>query len=150
MRTPAEVGEVRGLAAPGVSDRDTPSAMRLDEDKLETLRRWGQGLLHAGSEEQAAAGRAILMLIEEVDRLQIELQHAHRGLRPAASPVSGDETAEDLEEPASTLQERLQRVLRRDSPSETRPSSDNVEVPFESAAPAASPQSWIEALRRQK
>ena len=39
--------------------------MRLDEDKLEALRRWGRGLQQAGSEESAAAGRAILMLIAE-------------------------------------------------------------------------------------
>ena len=47
--------------------------MRLEDDKLETLRRWGQGLREAGGEEQAASGRAILLLIEEIERLRLEL-----------------------------------------------------------------------------
>jgi hypothetical protein len=78
--------------------------MRLDDEKLEELRRWGQGLRQAGSEEHAAAGRAILMLIEEVERLRLEL------LRERERP-SREGTAAALEEPdelASTLHERVQ------------------------------------------
>lgn len=55
--------------------------MRLDEAKLEALRRWGQGLRGASTEEHAAAGRAILMLIEEIERLRLEL------FAPASSRV---------------------------------------------------------------
>lgn len=47
--------------------------MRLDERKLEELRRWGQALRATGSGESAAAGRAILLLIEELERLRLEL-----------------------------------------------------------------------------
>ena len=47
--------------------------MRLEDDRLEALRRWGQGLRDAGGEEHAAAGRAILMLIKEIERLRLEL-----------------------------------------------------------------------------
>ena len=45
----------------------------LDEEKLETLRRWGEGLTRDAREEVAAAGRAILMLAEEVKRLHVNL-----------------------------------------------------------------------------
>ena len=48
----------------------------MDEDKLETLRRWGAGLRNDGREEVRAAGRAILMLVDEVDRLRLELADA--------------------------------------------------------------------------
>jgi hypothetical protein len=127
--------------------------MRLDEDKLETLRRWGEGLRQAGGEEYAAAGRAILMLIEEIEQLHIDLWHVREQLRQTGR-LSSEEAAEDLKEPlALTLHERLQRVLRRDSDS----SSGTRPQPVEDAARATdsdrtktSPQSWIEALRRQR
>jgi hypothetical protein len=54
--------------------------MRLDEAKLEALRLWGQDLRGASGEEQAAAGRTILMLIEEIERLRLELWLAPRAL----------------------------------------------------------------------
>jgi hypothetical protein len=124
--------------------------MRLDEEKLETLRRWGRGLVQAGGDESAAAGRAILMLIEEIDQLQFELRLAHQPL-PEAAPASMHETAEDPAQPASTLQGRLQRMLRRDVDPELRPEPlAEAELRVESDSRASSPQSWIEALRRQK
>jgi hypothetical protein len=52
------------------------AAERLDEAKLETLRRWGLGLGDDPREEVRAAGRAILMLIEEVEHLHVDLWHA--------------------------------------------------------------------------
>ncbi|HEV8103827.1 MAG TPA: hypothetical protein VGP69_08840 [Gaiellaceae bacterium] len=126
--------------------------MRLDEDKLEALRRWGQGLQHAGSEEYSAAGRAILMLIEEIEQLHSDLWHARQQLSRVTA-VPRDEAAEDMGEPfASTLHERLQRVRRRESDSSgSRP--DPVDEPgsgMESDGTPTSPQSWIEALRRQQ
>jgi hypothetical protein len=42
---------------------------RLDEDKLEMLRTWGEGLLNDGRDELRAAGRAISMLVEEIESL---------------------------------------------------------------------------------
>jgi hypothetical protein len=36
---------------------------RLDEEKLEMLRTWGEGLLNDGRDELRAAGRAISMLV---------------------------------------------------------------------------------------
>jgi hypothetical protein len=119
--------------------------MRLDEDKLETLRRWGQGLRQAGGEEDAAAGRAILMLIEEIEQLQIELSHARQQSR-RLTPVSSEEAVagvEEPEEPALTLHERLQRALRQDPEETGSPMASDTKT-------TASAQSWIESLRRQK
>jgi hypothetical protein len=124
--------------------------MRLDEEKLEALRRWGQGLRQAGSEEYAAAGRAILMLIEEIERLRLELLRADEQLS-GVDPVSRGEAAEDMEEPvASTLHDRLQRVLRRGFDSGSGPEPVEEGSGLESDRTTTSPQSWIEALRRQK
>jgi hypothetical protein len=127
--------------------------MRLDEDKLETLQRWGEGLRQAGGEEYAAAGRAILMLIEEIEQLHIDLWHLRQQL-DRATPASGDDSDEHVEEPlALTLHERLHRVLRRDSDSFPVAHPQPVEEAPQGAEgdrTKTSPQSWIEALRRQK
>jgi hypothetical protein len=124
--------------------------MRLDEDKLEALRRWGEGLREAGSEESAAAGRAILMLIEEVARLRLEELRAREQLNHLTR-VASAEAAQGAGAPvASTLHQRVQRVLRRNS------DSPGAEPTLEGAAGSGtetdeartSAQSWIEALRR--
>jgi hypothetical protein len=133
--------------------------MRLDEEKLEALRSWGERLRQASGEESAAVGRAILMLVEEIDRLQIELGHAgiqSKSLEPVAASGSTDTEQEPLaiggstetaEEPVvSSLHARLQRVLRRDAPAEpVERSGADAE-----GDGATSPQAWIESLRRQK
>ena len=49
---------------------------RLDEERLEILRSWGIGLASDDREELRAAGKAITVLIEEIDRLQIDLWNA--------------------------------------------------------------------------
>ena len=66
--------------------------MRLDEDRLEALRRWGRGLEQADGEEFAAAGRAILMLIAEIEQLQIDLRLVREQLS-RVGPPSSDEVA---------------------------------------------------------
>jgi hypothetical protein len=117
--------------------------MRFDEDKLETLRRWGRGLRESRDEESAAAGRAILLLIEEVERLRLELSRT-RELLARVVPVSSDETAAEEETIESTLHVGLQRAHGQepDALVETR------SAPVEEAG--SSPESWIDALRRQK
>jgi len=52
---------------------------RLDEEKIETLRLWGEGLANDVREEVRAAGRAITMLVEEIERLNVDLwnERAH-------------------------------------------------------------------------
>jgi len=126
--------------------------MRLDEDKLEALRRWGQGLQEAGGEESAAAGRAILMLLAEIEQLQIDLRLVREQLS-RVDPPSSDEAAGSPEEPlAPTLQERLQRVLRRDSDSAPRPRPQSEDESGSGMGTerttTTSPQNWIEDLRR--
>jgi hypothetical protein len=117
--------------------------MHLDEEKLETLRRWGQGLRETRDEGSAAAGRAILLLIEEVERSRLELLRTRKLTR--AVPLSSDEATGPEEE---TIESTLHGGLRRahgqepDSPAGTRPAA------VEEAG--SSPESWIEALRRQK
>jgi len=116
--------------------------MRLDEDKLEALRRWGQALREAGIEERAAAGRAILMLLEEVDRLRLELLRTREQLRldDSGSTESAKDTGGEL---ASTLHERLQPPPG--SEPELVAGSD---TDWERAT--TSPEAWIESLRRQE
>jgi len=123
--------------------------MRLDEDKLETLRRWGDGLLGAGSEEQAAAGRAILMLIQEVELLRLELSRT-REQWSRDEPASGgaDDTGAPFE---STLRGRLQRALRRESdgsPESQAELAEGTAEGAESERAITSPEAWIESLRR--
>jgi hypothetical protein len=62
---------------------------RLDEDKVDQLRRWGAGLTSAESEELRATGKAILLLIEEIEALHVELWNAK------AAPVEPAGDGED-------------------------------------------------------
>ena len=50
---------------------------------METLRAWGDGLRTDPRDEVRAAGRAITMLVEEVERLNIDLWHARADARDA-------------------------------------------------------------------
>jgi hypothetical protein len=93
--------------------------MRLDEDKLEALRTWGEKLGQAKGEELPAVGRAILMLVEEIDRLHVDLWHAR--MQPGGGDrVAADDPAENAQL-ASSLHARLRRVLRRHSDPPTNP-----------------------------
>jgi hypothetical protein len=58
------------------TDERDPLNERLDEDKIDQLRRWGSGLAHAESEELRATGKAILLLIDEIEALHIDLWNA--------------------------------------------------------------------------
>ncbi len=72
---------------------------RLDEAKIDTLRIWGEGLSGDPREEVRAAGRAITMLVEEIERLNVDLWNERAQIRFA--------------EPAATERETsLQRALR--------------------------------------
>ena len=119
------------------------STVRLDEEKLEALRSWGERLRQAGGEESAAVGRAILMLVEEIDRLHIELWHAR--MPSGGIPVETDGPTEDEEPVASSLHARLQRVLRRDAAAPAEQSVSDAEEDGASAAKA-----WIAALRHEE
>jgi hypothetical protein len=69
---------------------------RLDEERLEILRAWGAGLETDSREELRAAGKAITILIDEIERLHIDLWHA----RQAAS--LGDAVADEAENPVGS------------------------------------------------
>lgn len=100
-------------------------AERLDEERLEILRAWGAGLSASGRDELRAAGKAIVMLIEEIDRLQADVwmagEAAAERVRLAAAAEAEAEAQADAEpEPrrihveasdalALTLSERIAR-----------------------------------------
>jgi hypothetical protein len=93
---------------------DTSRHAVLDEEKLETLCRWGEGLTRDGREEVAAAGRAILMLVEEIERLHVDLWNATQLFRQA-QPSNTSEQAERAEptSAAHALSERLKQGARQ-------------------------------------
>ena len=62
---------------------------RLDEQRLEILRGWGTGLASDDREELRAAGKAITVLIEEIDRLQVDLWNARVDQRDSARSLMG-------------------------------------------------------------
>ena len=66
---------------------------RLDEERLEILRSWGIGLASDDREELRAAGKAITVLIEEIDRLQVDLWNAraveHEPVEPLVAVTQG-------------------------------------------------------------
>jgi hypothetical protein len=82
-------------------------AQRLDEAKVETLRSWGEGLRTDPRDEVRAAGRAITMLVEELERLNIDLWHARADAREAREvrevPAAQETRAEALEAARPTL-----------------------------------------------
>lgn len=115
--------------------------MRLDEEKLEALRSWGERLRQTGGAESAAVGRAILMLVEEIDRLHIDLWNARvppveeAGSKVSESTAAGDELVEP------SLYGRLRRALGGSSGSSEAPQA--VETTGDTEAEA-----WIDGLRR--
>jgi hypothetical protein len=88
---------------------------RLDEEKLALLRRWGEGLTVDDREEVRAAGRAILMLSDEIERLHIDLWHA-RDARPAEPDDSAELTPEPEPAPERTLGSTLRSRIAALSP----------------------------------
>jgi hypothetical protein len=124
--------------------------MRLDEAKVDELRRWAQSLQEAAGEESVAAGRAILMLIEELDRSRVELLRTRELLERVAPRSNSEVDAGAGDSIALGLQGRLRRVLGRDS-GRREAGADSVEEPYSSVetdSETAAARSWIETLRR--
>ncbi len=60
----------------------------MDADRIEQLRTWGTGLEEKGTnEETRAAGKAIVMLADEVEGLQARLDAAAAPPAPEAAPA---------------------------------------------------------------
>jgi hypothetical protein len=85
---------------------------RLDDEKLETLRSWGSGLGVDERDELRAAGKAILILVEEIEQLQVDVWHARQ-----ADPVQLETDPGEAPEPLdSALRSRLRRLVPSRSP----------------------------------
>ena len=85
--------------------------MRLDAEKLEVLRSWGEGLSGDEREEVRSAGKAIVLLIEEIDRLHIDLWHLRRP--DGAAPEDGDGPAPEAEDAPDLGNSLRRRLLAR-------------------------------------
>ena len=81
---------------------------RLYEERLEILRSWGIGLASDDREELRAAGKAITVLIEEIDRLQVDLWNARAVER---EPVEDVESLVAVTQ-GTALRDRLTRNHR--------------------------------------
>jgi hypothetical protein len=86
-------------------------ADRLDTEQIELLRSWGAGLATDERDEVRAAGKAITMLVDEIDRLNIDLWNQRAGEEP-------EPEADAATEPAlgSALRDRLRRRTSRSEP----------------------------------
>jgi hypothetical protein len=86
---------------------------RLDEGKIDQLRAWGSGLAANGSDDLRATGKAILLLIEEIELLHIDLWNAKAAQehdRPELQSEEEDQAEASFER---TLRARLGRVRHR-------------------------------------
>ena len=93
---------------------------RVQEEHLGALRRWGEGLRTDDRDEVRAAGRAIVLLCDDVERLERELWHlraksTEQGELPAdvdAGDVEGetDEKPVVADDAVTALKARFRRV----------------------------------------
>jgi hypothetical protein len=85
----------------------------LDAEKLAILRRWGTGLQTDGREEVSAAGRAILLLIEEIERLHVLVWDRRLYPDVPVPPPASEAQPEDDAMPQTTYQALRDRLRRR-------------------------------------
>ena len=95
-----------------VLDPGGPLSDRLDESKIEQLRAWGAGLLADGNYEFRATGKAILLLIEEIERLHVDLWNA-KTTQEHDQPDQADGHGHVEASLDRTLRARLTRVRGR-------------------------------------
>ena len=93
---------------------------QMDEEQFAALRRWGEGLRSDAREEVRAAGRAIVLLCDEVDRLEMELWQLRMGstsrdLQPAGQgavdPAEAGGSSVVADNAEAELKTRLRRFL---------------------------------------
>jgi hypothetical protein len=85
----------------------------MDEEQFAALRAWGEGLVLDERAEVRAAGKAILLLCAEVERLEIDLWN----LRNSSAALAAQHVEDDLplaedDEPTQVLLGRARRFLR--------------------------------------
>jgi len=93
-------------------DPGGPLSDRLDESKIEQLRAWGAGLLADGNHEVRATGKAILLLIEEIERLHVDVWDA-KTTQEQEQPDQADGDGQVQASLDRTLRARLSRVRGR-------------------------------------
>ncbi len=92
-------------------------AGRLDSEQIETLRAWGVGLASDEREEVRAAGKAITLLVDEIDRLNIDLWNLRAGEERSAPERPDDEAAAGGDHSLGVaLRDRLRRRTSRSEP----------------------------------
>lgn len=79
---------------------------RLEEEHLDALKAWGAGLSADAREELRAAGKAIMILIDEIELLQVDVWNARGLQQESVQEVSGSQTL------AAALQDRLAMTQR--------------------------------------
>ena len=85
---------------------------RLDEGKIEQLRAWGAGLQVDSNDDLRATGKAILLLIEEIERLHVDLWTA-KTTQEQNRPATGGRDDQVQANMNRTLRARLSRVRSR-------------------------------------
>jgi hypothetical protein len=85
----------------------------VDVAQVTELRQWATRLEDASTEELRAAGRAIRMLVDEVEGLQAKLVEAEAGAPPPVTAPSPEATPEATDPPwAAAADERTQGSFR--------------------------------------
>ena len=87
----------------------------VNEEEFDALRRFGEGLMQDSRPEVHAAGKAILLLAAEVERLQVELWHARLNVPSVTDPEAAAKEEEAAADSAldRTLPEELRSILSR-------------------------------------
>jgi len=83
----------------------------LDDDKLSLLAKWAGGLRSDLRPEVAAAGRAIEMLIDEVERLNVLIWEGPLNVPDARGPREHDEISSPKPDVEYSLRARLRRQV---------------------------------------
>jgi hypothetical protein len=83
----------------------------LDVEKLSLLGKWAEGLQRDQRAEVAAAGKAILMLIEEIERLHVVIWDGR--LNPSSEPEPEQREPEPAPEPAQEALDDFPSLLHR-------------------------------------
>jgi hypothetical protein len=81
----------------------------LDVEKLSLLGKWAEGLQRDQRAEVAAAGKAILMLIEEVERLHVVIWDGRLNPAREPEPEEREPAQENLDDFPSLLHRLRQR-----------------------------------------